>query len=296
MSNTYTDVFTGGPINPTPTSEAKYILTESITLSWPQSGVETSNIVANIMEISTENGAFTITMPDATMVSVGQSMIFRNVGDIDIDILKNDGTALATISATPEINVVWLYVNDNSTVAGGWGVMNYGTATSSADAATLAGYGLIPISTTLNVDMETKEIDTDYDLTEDDRGKLIVWTGGNGDIYLPSSESVGNGFIVSFKNRSNVSGQFSLVPVNGDNIDTFTTEYNVSDLESLSLIADGLDSWNSVGFGKDTIFAVSILNLNVNSIVSEYTLSGVEASKYRTVSQYYFLQVQTNIM
>jgi hypothetical protein len=282
MSNSYTDIFTGSPVQPSDVSYTSYTLTESITLVWPQTGLETDNIVARIIDISSSSSSYTITMPDATQVSVGQDVLFRNLGAQDITIKKNDGTTLVVVQASPDPNANYIYLTNNSTAAGTWGVVNYGTGTSSADAATLAGYGLQAITTTLNVDMSITNIPesgTNYNVTTADRGQLLVWDSGNGTVTLPSAASVGNGFIFSINNASDVGGEIEIVPDGSDTIDTFQSNYPVSILESLSLVSNGQDGWHSLGFGKETIFAVNILNLDLAGRGSEYTLSDIEASK-----------------
>lgn len=60
-------------------------------------------------------------LPDATAVSVGQQIIFVNRSGINYRIYSNDGlTVLFTVLAATNNNVVFVYIQDNSTVNGIW--------------------------------------------------------------------------------------------------------------------------------------------------------------------------------
>lgn len=290
MSNSYTDIFTGSPVQPSDVSYVSYTLSAAnpnINLSWPTTGLETTNVVARKINVTVSDNAatYTLTFPDATTESVGMDVLFYNFSSYDFNVLDADGGVICTVNPAdqeadpPTSGTVHITLTDNTTTAGSWITVDFGALTGAIQATALAGKGLEAISNTLNVDMQTVPISTNYTVTSADRGKLIVWTAGNGDITLPTSASVGNGFIVSFNNASEVGGEVNLVPTGGNDIDTFTSNYPISVLESLSLVADGVNSYHSLGFGKETIFAVNILDLDLGGRGSSYTLSDIEASK-----------------
>ena len=133
--------------------------------------------------------------------------MFRNFGAVTFFVNDFDGGASVSI---PSGTSVYFYLSDNSTTAGVWQNVTFGTGTSSADAATLAGYGLAALSGTLNVTQNVQTISTTTTATNANRAATFVWTGGNGTFNLPAVAGLTAGWFISFRN--NGTGALNIVP------------------------------------------------------------------------------------
>lgn len=248
-------VFGAGAIQTAYVSYIALDLTEgSIVLQWPDAyvNVPPNDILAASMTVNTDTGnTNTITLPDATMQSVGSNFIITNVGADSFQLLKSDGGLLINIPSTTNANSYWVQLTNNSTSAGIWQFVQFGAGTSSADASVLAGYGLTPITTTLNTNIVTTSITTNYTVLSSDRASLLVWTTGTGTITLPLITSVPAGFYVSFNNgtTSTSPGILTVSKNGGDSskIDNKTSIQIISE-QSFSVISDGTNWW-SLGLG-----------------------------------------------
>jgi hypothetical protein len=144
---TYTNPYTGQTINPSQVGYEYISLTADTELQWPING-NTSDVVANIIEVSASAAGFKLIMPPATQVSDGQSALIRNTGSYSFTVVKN--TTLATIVSVASGVAQYVYVTNNTTVAGTWSSVTFGAGTSSANAADLAGSGFVATNTKLN--------------------------------------------------------------------------------------------------------------------------------------------------
>jgi hypothetical protein len=117
----------GTILQPTNTSYRAIALTANLQLYWPINFFNTPDITAAILNVnSAAGGPFTITMPDATNVSVGQLVTFNNVGSFGFIVKDNaGGTILSAVAPGVAYNI---YVIDNTTAAGQWSII---TASSS---------------------------------------------------------------------------------------------------------------------------------------------------------------------
>ena len=181
---TYTNPYTGQTINPSQVGYEYISLTADTELQWPING-NSSDVVANIIEVSASTTGLNLIMPPATQVSDGQSALIRNVGVNSFTVVKND--TLATIVSIASGVAEYVYVTNNTTIAGTWSAVTFGTGTSAANAADLAGYGLKAISTTLNQAYNITDIYSNYTILEADRASFLVWQSGAGDMTLPSA-------------------------------------------------------------------------------------------------------------
>jgi len=121
---TYTNVFGGFAIQTALQSYLSITLNGNLTLNWGAQFQDTNNVVANIIDVTPTGGGFNITMPDATQTSVGQTVIFNNLsGGNAFSILNNTG---GLITAVAHGNIFYLYLVDNTTVAGTWHLVPFG--------------------------------------------------------------------------------------------------------------------------------------------------------------------------
>jgi hypothetical protein len=159
------------------------------------------------MDCTPDGAGLNITLPNAQQGSVGTDILFRNFGAVTFFVNDFDGGASVSI---PSGTSVYFYLSDNSTTAGVWQNVTFGTGTSSADAATLAGYGLAALSGTLNVTQNVQTISTTTTATNANRAATFVWTGGNGTFNLPAVAGLTAGWFISFRN--NGTGALNIVP------------------------------------------------------------------------------------
>ena len=143
----YVSPFTGDVIQPTDVSYRGFTLSTNTTLSWPINGNATGNYAARIMDVTASAGSLILTMPPGNQTSVGTDSLIRNTGANSFTVKTSTGATILSIASG---EAQYIYLTDNSTVGGTWGIIAFGAGTSSADAATLQGYGLLAISSTLN--------------------------------------------------------------------------------------------------------------------------------------------------
>lgn len=114
-------VLNGTTVYPAQVSYQKIILTANITLSWPSS-FATSIVAAGFNDVEPDQSGWTITLPDATLASLGNDIIFNNISSYDFTIKKNDGNDPYTV---PAGQIVDFKLYDNSTSAGGWRIIPF---------------------------------------------------------------------------------------------------------------------------------------------------------------------------
>jgi hypothetical protein len=133
--------------------------------------------------------------------------LFRNLGANAFLISDSDGAQTVSLAAG---QARYFYLTDNTTSAGTWGNFTYGTGTSSADAASLAGAGLVALLgklATSNTVVPTFSAPT---MSETDRAVTYVWTGGVGTFTLPAAANINTGWY--FLLRNNGTGALALTP------------------------------------------------------------------------------------
>lgn len=122
----YTNVFSQSPVQPSGSSYNQINLTEDITLQWPTSFQDVSTITGNIMDVVADDNDpfFVLSLPNATQVSPGTQMIINNAGGNSFTLSDNAGGELV---GDFQVGHVWqIYLTDNSTAAGAWGIIPSG--------------------------------------------------------------------------------------------------------------------------------------------------------------------------
>ena len=74
---TYTSPYTGQTISPSQVGYESLTMSTDTVLQWPING-NTSNVVANIIEVTATTTGLHLLMPAATEVSQGQSLLVRS--------------------------------------------------------------------------------------------------------------------------------------------------------------------------------------------------------------------------
>jgi len=273
---TYLNPYTGQTINPSQVGYEYIALTADTELEWPING-NTSDVVANIIEVSASTASLKLIMPPATQVSEGQSALIRNVGANAFTVVTN--TTLATIVSVASGVAQYVYVTNNTTVAGTWASVTFGAGTSAANAATLAGYGLLATSTTLNQSYPLTSIYSNYAILDSNRASFLIWESGAGSMTLPSAATVGNNWFVMIRN--NGTGILTVSPTGANTIDG-NASAQLQLAESFVLVSNGSTGYNSYGYGQSATFVYTQLSKVVTG--GTVTLTVVEATN--TIQEY----------
>ena len=122
--SSYTNIFGGSPVQPSEVSYLALALSAANTnLSWPTQFQDTNNVVSHIIDITPDMGGRTVTLPNATQVSVGQDILINNPSGTQFALNKNDGTLLSNVAGG---NIIYFYLIDNTTVGGTWRIIPFG--------------------------------------------------------------------------------------------------------------------------------------------------------------------------
>lgn len=210
----YTNTFTGAPIQVTPTSFRNFTIAVDTTLSWPENNEDNANVTADTMEVTASSSSLSLIMPPANQVSTGKACLIRNMGANAFTVKDNAGGTIQSIAAG---EVFWVYVTDNSSVVGTWSSFQFGTGTSSANAADLDGNGLTAMGSLLNVSFPTNTFNSNFTLTTNCRATIANWTGGVGTFSFDSAATLGNNWFLIIKNSG--SGALTLDPASSELID-----------------------------------------------------------------------------
>jgi len=271
---TYIDAFTGLTINPSTVGYENLSISSNTVLQWPING-NTSNVAANIIEVTATTTGLKLFMPPATQVSSGQNVIVRNIGSNTFTVTDTSGNTIASIASGL---ADFIYLTDNTTTNGTWAVVTFGSGTSSANAATLAGYGLTAIGATLNQSYTVNNVTAGYTFLASDRSSFYVWNGGAGTLTMPTSASVGNNWFVMIRN--NGTGILNLVPQGTDTIDG-NPSAQLQPTESLVIVSNGT-GFNTFAYGRSNTFFYTQLQVTVTGGTT--TLTSAQASN--TIQEY----------
>lgn len=264
----YNSPFTGNVIQPTDVSYRAVTLSANTQLEWPINGNATDDYAARIMQVTATTTGLSLYMPPANQASVGQDALIRNVGANTFTV--KDYAGANTIISVAAGESKYVYITANPTVTGTWGTIAFGTGTSSADAGTLAGLGLVADGATLNQSHPAQTLVNAGTFAATDRAQTSVWTGGAGTYTLPAATGLGNNWFTLFKN----SGTGSMVISAADNIDGASTK-TFAPTESAFIVCTG-STYITVGYGVSSQFFYTSLVKAVTT--GSYTLSASEAS------------------
>lgn len=265
---TYTNPYTGQTISPSQVGYEELTISTDTTLQWPING-NTTDVVANIIEVTATAGSLKLYMPPATQVSPGQSALIRNVGSNSFTVVDAGGNTIVSIASGI---AEYIYVTDNNTINGTWQTVTFGAGTSAANAATLAGFGLQAISTTLNSATPVTLFSSNYTLLSLDRASLYVWTGGAGTVTLPLASNVGADWFVIIKNDG--SGILNVVPQGANTIDG-NASAQLQLAESFVVVSNGTNFY-SYAYGQSAQFFFTQLVKTVTG--GTVTLTAPEAA------------------
>lgn len=265
----YNSPFTGNVVQPTDVSYRAITLSANTQLEWPINGNATDNYAARIMEVTATAGSLNLEMPPANQASVGQDALIRNVGATAFTVTDYDGGDIITVAAG---EAKYIYITENPDEAGTWGIIAFGAGSSAADAATLAGYGLYAITTTLNQSHPVITFSTSATADSTYRAQTYVWTAGAGTLTLDSASNLGNNWFMLVRNSG--SGLLTIATTGGQLFDG-STSVGLQAGDSCMICCSGA-AFYSVGLGRSTLFNFTQLTKPV--VTGTYVLTSNEAS------------------
>lgn len=256
----YTSVFGGTPIGPAQVSYASYALTGAnspLQLVWP---LESSGglPVAAIIDVTANAPSLALRMPDATLVSVGETVLFNNVGLNNLVVQSASGSAIVSIAP----GSAWqIYLTDNTTAAGTWRTFQYGAAVSVTNAAALAGAGIKAISTTLNQSVPIISFSSSGYITGvNDRASLLLYSGTAGSLVPDDASTLGADWFILLRNSG--SGALTIDPTGPQTVNGLTT-LSLQPGDSCFLVCDGIGFY-TIGLGQSATFAFDYTAINVS--------------------------------
>jgi len=280
----YNSPFTGNVIQPTDVSFRAVTLSANTQLQWPINGNATTDVAARIMNVTATAGGLSLWMPPANQTSVGNDALIRNVGANTFTVKDYAGTNTIITIAAGETK--YIYVTSNATEAGTWGNIAFGTGTSAADAASLAGNGLLADGSTLNQSHPAISLIAAYTFAGTDRAQTYIWTGGATTATLPNAATLGNNWFTLFKN--NGTGTVTIGTTSSELFDGATAKAFAPG-ESAFIVCTGT-AFITVGYGQSADFQFNVLTKPVTG--GAYTLSASEAAN---TIQFYTGTLSSNV-
>jgi hypothetical protein len=309
MTTSYVSPFTGNVIQPTDVSYASVVFTGSLLLYWPQYANASQQVATRIMDLAGTAGSIVV-LPDATQASLGQDILIRNIGANSFTVEDYTSGGSFTVAAG---QAAYVYLTNNTTQAGTWGVVAYGSSTSYVDAATLAGNSTAALLGKLEVSLHTSEYATAPSITEASRGQCHVWTGGAGTWTLPAVSSLSEGWFILVRNNgtgaltiqtsavgSTIDGLVNIIMPLGDScIICVDREPTKQDFFTVGRARTNSLTFSSATYDVDTVSGSSLSLISNTPIIQRYTaLSGTRTTSLTVslpaVTQVYYLLNDTN--
>lgn len=266
---TFTDVFGNNTLPPSEYGYQALSISANTTLVWPYN-TSGGTSVSKIIDLTATVGSLSITLPDATEVSVGEDFLVKNIGAQTVTFLDAAGGTIGTVTSGA---AKYFYLSGNATAAGTWESIAFGVGTSSVDAASLVGYGLMALGSTLNVAHSVMTTATGITIDASHRAHMVNFTGGTDTLDLTASVTLGDNFFVFIRNSG--TGTLELVPNGVETIDA-QSSLSLQPSESVIAVCSGV-GWYTVGYGRSTTYIFTQLVKDV-SAAGTFTLSSAEAS------------------
>jgi hypothetical protein len=266
----YNSPFAGTVIQPTDVSYRSVTLAANTQLAWPINGNATDDYVARIMDVTATSAGLSLFMPPANQTSVGNDSLIRNVGANTFTVKTFDN--VGTIITVAPGEAKYVYIKTNANEQGTWGNIAFGVGTSSADAASLAGSGLLATGATLNQSHPVGSVIAGYTFLTTDRAKAMIWSGGTTTATLPLASVTGDNWFILFKN--NGTGTVTIGTTSSQDIDG-TVSKAFAPGESAFIVSTGTQ-YVTVGYGVSTQFEFGVVTKPV--VAGTYTLTASEAS------------------
>ena len=267
----YQDVFGGANIYPSEISYSSIALSTNVVLSWPEETSANENLATRIIDVTAATAGLSITLPNANKTGVGNTILFNNRGAETFTVRNAVGTQVVTVAP----GTLWqVYLADNSNAAGVWRSLQYGAATSSANASSLAGTGIVAVGTLLSQSVPITSFNTNYTAGVNDRAKMFNWTAAAGTLTLPDPTVVGDNWFLYLRNSG--TGAVAADPPGLTTIDG-AVSLSFQPGESAIIVSDGANFY-TIGFGQSATFAFDYTVINIPG-TGTYTLTGSELNR-----------------
>ena len=216
----FTSPFTGTVVTPTDVSYSNISFGANTPLFWPSIVNQgTGEIPATrIMDCTATTTGLALAFPEADQGTLGSDILIRNLGSNTF--VVTDFIGGASVSVAPGVSK-YFYLTDNTTAAGVWKNVTFGTGTSTADAASLAGAGLTTVSGQLAVTENVVNVSITPTINDASRAATYNWIGGNGNIPLPAVATLSQGWFIAFRNSG--SGTLTFTPTSPQLINNTTS-------------------------------------------------------------------------
>jgi len=266
----YVSPFTGTVVTPTDVSYYALAFSANTQLFWPSTVNGSQTPAARIIDCVASTTGLSVILPQGNQGTLGADILFRNLGAQSFTVTDYNGGASFTV---PVGISKYVYLVDNTTTAGVWNNVTFAAGTSYADAATLAGAGLITVSGKLATTQNPIDLTTSPVINDLSRAATFVWNGGAGTFTLPSISSLSTGWYIGFRN--NGTGSLVINPTSPNTINGLTTitanpgdsGFIILDTNSGGFITVGLAPANNVTFTAAT-YDVDTIPGNTFSLTS----------------------------
>jgi hypothetical protein len=269
-------VFGGGVISPAQVSYLDLVLTAPIVLLWPQETQPNTPLAAQIIDIDvTSTAGFSITLPPANQVSVGQFVVINNKSAFNQAILNASGQIV--IAALAPGAIYFIYLTNNSTVSGVWSAFQYGAQASAPSASALAGAGLLATGSTLSQDIVVVSLNSPFSVGVPNRAQLLNWTGGSGTITLPLAATAQPSFYIQVRNSGS---SILTVATSGSDLINGGPSIALNPGDSAFIVTDGT-AWFTLGLGPVVTANFNFIVINVPAVVvgNIVTLAGTQLNQ-----------------
>jgi hypothetical protein len=283
---TFTSPFTGTVVQPTDVSYYELNFSANVQLFWPAVVNPTQVPAARIIDATTTVASLIIKLPEADQGTTGADILIRNFGAVAFTVQDFAGTGSVSVPAGVS---KYFYLSDNTTPAGVWQNVTFGAGTSSADAASLAGDGLVALAGKLNTTQNIVTVSVPPTITDSNRADTFVWTAGNGAITLPTSASLSDGWYIAFRNSgtgtvtistqgsSTVDGLSNIV-VNPNNSCFIAYQQSSGDFFTIGLTIPTNTTFTSATYDVDSIVGNTLSLVSYAPIIQNYVaLTGTRA-------------------
>jgi hypothetical protein len=263
----FTSPFTGTVVQPTDVSYYELNFSANVQLYWPAVVNPQQVPAARIIDATPSTSGLVISLPAANQGALGTDILIRNLGANTFTVEDFAGTGSVSIAAGVS---KYFYLADNTTEAGVWQNVTFGAGTSSADAASLAGFGLVALAGKLNATQNVVEVSSPPTISDASRASTFVWTAGNDTINLPTAVSLTGGWFIAFRNSG--TGTLTFTPQGTSTINGGST-LDVNPSESGFIIyQESTGDFFTVGLAVPSNVTFTSATYDVDSIIGN-TLS-----------------------
>jgi hypothetical protein len=249
-SDSYSATFGGQNRAPAQIDYVAYEIATDIHTQWPFLAEDGAFIAPAKIDISATVANLKVFMPDASIASVGQDALVRNVGLHTIGVVDFNGNTIVAIESGQQ----WLiWIVDDDTSSGLWARVQFGAGSSSVSAGALAGAGLRAEVTRLDQDLITTPLLGNHFLSLGDRARVLQSNGGVVGWTTEDANVLLNGWFCYVVNSG--SGTLTLDPFGSQTIDGAGTKVFAPG-ESAIVFCDG-SNFITLGYGRSLVSTVS---------------------------------------